>query len=366
MGMTTHRTRRAAGSTRALVPCARWLRACVLVLSVAVPVASARAAEPSASPTRCSKPEFTKSRRSAEALYRDGRYAEAVGLLRQVKESCWSALDATDRGWLVSDLGLAALRAGQPEVCRQVLDEAPAELDAQSRVAKAIAHNRGLCQGEGGFPVQVFFSGLLISSPTEAPEALTREWPHVIGLRDGRLPQRSDREIDRCTEAEGVALDDLDVTATIEIQPARARLLRCRALKKVTQARPSRVSYVRDLFSTKALGNVLPADLAPAFAPGEDEERARAGREGRTWSGLDRKVRFEADPDRKGTLRVQGNGVSGVLALWALGDFNGDGIEDVVVDRSMSPEGGSAVDMATFLMTRTRPGGVLTVLERME
>ncbi len=366
MGMLTHRTRRAAGGTREPASCSRWLRAWVLVLVGMLPFTAARAEEPSASPAQCSKPELAKSRRSAEQLYRDGRYTDAVESLRRTKESCWSVLDATDRGWLVSDLGLAALRAGQPELCRQVLDEAPAELDAQSRVAKAIAHNRGLCQGDGGFPVQVFFSGLLISSPTEAPEALAREWSHVLELRDGRLPQRSDREIERCTEAEGVALEDLDVTATIELQPARARLLRCRALKKVTQARPSRVSHVRDLFSTKALGNVLPADLAPTFAPGEDEERSRAGREGRTWSSVDRKVRFEADPDRKETLRVQGNGVSGILALWALGDFNGDGIEDAVVDRSMSPEGGSAVDMTTFLLTRTRPGGVLTVLERME
>ncbi|MFP2928916.1 hypothetical protein ACLESO_27705 [Pyxidicoccus sp. 3LG] len=324
------------------------------------------AAEPPASAARCSKADVTKSRRSAEQLYRDGKYTDAVALLQRTKDSCWGALEATDRGWLASDLGLAALRAGQPELCRKVLDEAPAELDPTSRVAKALAHNRGLCQGDGSFPVKVYPRGLLISSPEEAPEALTRQWGYVLELREGRLPQRADREIDRCTETDGVGLEDLDVVRTIDLYPAQARLIRCRALKRVTEARPSRVSHVRDLFSTKVLGKVLPADFAPAFSEAEAEKHAQAGREGRTWSDVDPKVRFERDPDHAQTLRVRGHQVEGVLELWALGDFNGDGLEDVMLDRSMGPKGGSATDMATFLLTRTQPGGVLTILERME
>ncbi|QSQ27252.1 hypothetical protein JY651_21075 [Pyxidicoccus parkwayensis] len=335
----------------------------VLLLLAAMP---ARAAEPSASSPRCSKSEVTKSRRAAEALYREGRYTDAVEALRRTKESCWSTLDATDRGWLASDLGLAALRAGQPELCRQVLDEAPTELDPQSRVAKAIAHNRGLCQGDGGFPVQVVYRSLMISTPEEASAALTREWSYTLGLRDGHLPQRKDRDIRRCTQTEGVALGDLDVTATVELYPAQAQLIRCRALKLVTLARPSKISHVRNLFATKELGKVLPAELAPVFTPDEVEERARAGRAGQTWSEVDSKVRFERDPDLEHVIHVTGQDVSGTLELRARGDFNGDGIEDVLLDRSMGPEGGSAVDMATFLMTRTQPGGALTLLERLE
>lgn len=326
----------------------------------------AGAAAPASGGADCSKPAFTRSRRSAEKLYRDGRYAEALEALQRTKASCWSALDATDRGWLVSDLGLAALRAGRPELCRQVLDEAPAELDAGSRVAKAIAHNRGLCQqGDGGLAVQVY-PGLMISSPAQAPEALAREWGEVLELREGHHPDRTDREIDRCTETEGVEMGDLTVVVTVDYYAAQAQLLRCRALRMLTRARPARVSHVRDVFTTKALGGVLPADLAPAISPDEAESYARAGREGLSWRKVDPKVRFEPDANRKHEVDVQGDAVHGDLEWWALGDFNGDGFEDVLVLRTMSPEGGSAVDMAAFLLTRTRPGGVLTVLERME
>lgn len=83
--------------------------------------------------------------------------------------------------------GSAARRtagAGQPELCRQVLDEAPAELDPTSRVAKAIAHNRGLCMGDGSFAEQVFYSGLLISSPGWSA---TGSWHGQLSERCGIL-----------------------------------------------------------------------------------------------------------------------------------------------------------------------------------
>lgn len=118
MGTTMHSTGRAPAGTRESRPRARWRLPCLLALLGMGLSAAARAAEPGASGTACAKADVAKRRRSAEKLYREGRYAEAVEALSRTKASCWSALDTTDRGWLVSDLGLAALRAGQPELCR--------------------------------------------------------------------------------------------------------------------------------------------------------------------------------------------------------------------------------------------------------
>ena len=162
-----------------------------------VPFVPGLAMEPAVKTARCSKAEFTKSRRSAEKLYREGHFSDAVEGLRRTKESCWSALEAT------------------------------------------------------GFS-----------------------------------------------------------------------------------------------FGT--------------FKPGSPASK------GLTWSQLDPEVRFEPDSHHKEGLRVEGHLVSGYLGKWALGDFNGDGVEDVLLVRSMGPEGGSAFDITTFLLTRTRPGGAVTLLERME
>ncbi len=364
-GTMAHRIRRELG--RRSGPRAWWRLSWVLALLGMVPFARADAAAPPTGAASCAKPEFTKSRRNAEKLYREGRYAEAVALLSRARESCWSALEATDKGWLVSDLGLAALRAGQPELCRQVLAQAPPELEAQSRVAKALAHNRALCQqqAEASRPVQVFM-GLLISSPAEAPEALKSEWHFYVNLRDDRFPRRRDREIDRCTKAEGLKLADLAVTREGDRAAVKAQLLRCLALRKVVNARPSRVSYVRDLFaSPKTLGQVLPADMASVFSFDEFEPGSPES-QGLTWHELDLKVRFEPHERDKEDVRFTGRLVNGLLSQWAFGDFNGDGIEDVILVRGASPEGGSAFDLDAFLVTRTQPGGRVKILERME
>ncbi|NMO21463.1 hypothetical protein HPC49_31245 [Pyxidicoccus fallax] len=340
----------------------RWLRGCALALMVAGPFAPALAAEPPAGAASCSKAEVTKRRRSAEKLYREGRFSEAVETLRRTKETCWSALDATDRGWLVSDLGLAALRAGQPEVCRQVLDEAPAELDAGSRVAKAIAHNRGLCQKGDALPVKVLYRWLGISDPSEASAALSRSWSYSIGLREGSLPGRRDRDIDRCTELDGVEWADLEDMKQIDIGPALSQRQRCWTMKRLTTARPSRVSYVRNVLSTKAPGTVLPSAMAP---PTSYHDSAAPDGAGQSWAAFAPKLRFEPDPERPGEVRITGEYERGQLEPWAVGDFNGDGFEDIVIHRTMS-YGGSLVEISTFLLTRTRPDDVLTVLEQMD
>ena len=54
------------------------------------------------------------------------------------------------------------------------------------------------------------------------------------------------------------------------------------------------------------------------------------------------------------------------MSQWALGDFNGDGLEDVILLRSASPVGGSAFDLEAFRVTHTQPGGRVKILERME
>ena len=152
-------------------------------------------APPALAGTPCSKADYTKIRRRFQALYDAGEYTKAVETLRPAKAACWEALDATARGWLVSDLGLAALRAGQPDLCLQTLADAPRELEPQSRVSKAIAHNRGLCTGAStsgtpaaprGTPLLVqVMPGLQVSSPAEAAAALTREWRAPYALREG-------------------------------------------------------------------------------------------------------------------------------------------------------------------------------------
>ncbi len=369
MPTTTNRARKVRRLER------RALSILLSALSLAwlPPFATAHAQASVASGAPCSKADYTKTRRRFQALYDAGEYTKAVETLRHAKEACWEALDATARGWLVSDLGLAALRAGQPDLCLQALAEAPRELEPQSRVSKAIAFNRGLCTGAPAqgtpaatqgtpLPVQVM-PGLQASSPTEAAAALSREWRAPCALREGRLPERQERELRRCTDLDGVDVNDVDVTVTQDVYAFQMKTIQCQALRRVARAQPSRVSHVREVLTMKAPGEVLPADLAAAFSDEDAERLAQAARAGRSWRDFDKELRFGEAQGRE--LEVRGEGDEGYLQWWATGDFNADGYEDVLVFRSLGAIGGSIADPAAFVLTRTQPKGVLRVLERL-
>jgi hypothetical protein len=203
----------------------------------------------------------------------------------------------------------------------------------------------------------------VISKPEEAAAALRREWSHPYELMEDRLPQRKARQLRRCTDIEGVDVNDVDVISQQETKIVQLQFLQCRVMKALTTARPSRTSHVRELLTMKSPGEVLPAAMAPEF--GEGEPNKTQGRQGQSWIATEPELHFEPRTGERDTfsLEVTGRDTQGLLEWWATGDFNGDGQEDVIAYRAMSPRGGSLTDIAAFVLTRSQPQGVLQILE---
>jgi hypothetical protein len=350
--------------TRHVERLARSVVLSLLCLAWMMPRVGAHAAEPSAEGARCTQADYKRSRQAFQKLFDASRYAEAIATLQRAKETCWEGLPPQDRGWLVSDLGLAHLRAGHPDTCLQVLNEAPPGLEPSSKVAKAIAFNRGRCEGGTSTPIQVLPGFDTISKPGEAASALSRKWSHPYKILEGELPQRKKRALRRCTDLQGVGMNDVDVITRLESESLEVQFLQCRVLKALSTARPSRTSHVREVLTMKAPGEILPAAMAPTF--GEDDPRtAQAQRPELSWLASEPELQFEPMSGKYNTfsLHLTGRETRGLLEWWATGDFNGDGQEDVLAYRAMSPQGGSMTDIAVFVMTRSQPQGVLQILE---
>lgn len=213
-------------------------------------------------------------------------------------------------------------------------------------------------------PVQVLPGLEVISKPEEAAAALRREWPQPYELLEDRLPQRKARELRRCTDIEGVDVNDVDVVSQRDTEVVQLQFLQCRVMKALTTARPSRTSQVRELLTMKSPGDVLPAAMAPEF--GEAQPDKTREQQGKSWSATEPELHFEPrDGERNAfSLAVTGQDTFGLLEWWATGDFNGDGQEDVIAYRAMSPRGGSLTDIAGFVLTRSQPQGVLQILEQ--
>src|SRR4051794_2912568 len=104
---------------------------------------SAAAAEP---PTPdCAKPVLRKARGAAGEAVRRKDYNGAIALLLPLATAC-EAADPVERGWVVSDLAVAYLKAGQLVECKKLVDDAlyPKSDIARSgndKLTSALAHN---------------------------------------------------------------------------------------------------------------------------------------------------------------------------------------------------------------------------------
>lgn len=136
----------------------------------------------------------------------------------------------------------------------------------------------------------------------------------------------------------------------------------CEPVLLILAAKPSRVSYVVGFTLNQATLDILPPSLS--FTPvGELEEKADAAeRQGLSWKqfkpGL-KMLEKGADSmtvEEPGEARIQ-------LEIKAFGDFNGDGVEDVLLIKSDRAIGGTFFAMYPVILSRLAPGGRLKIIE---
>jgi hypothetical protein len=247
----------------------------------------------------------------------------------------------------------------------------PAEGDSvvAPPTASAPSASAGAAPAPAEAPLPVLQLPGLHAPPGDVEAGLRMRWQAPFDLREGALPSKAKRRVESCVEASGVAAEDVLVEDEGEGARLRRELLRCWALRKVAGARPARGGTVRALLDTTALGPLLPAGLAPFF--GDDEERlvAAAQKAGKSWAALDSTLTFQRDGDgweSRRELAVRSAEVGGVLQWWAAGDMDGDGLDDLLGVRSVAPAGGSAREVAAFVLTRGAASEPVRLLERRE
>jgi len=182
------------------------------LLIVAVGASLLLAARGAAGDDACGKKDLTAARARFNALFQNKKYGEAFDELSRTKDRCWAGLGADDRARLASDLGLSAFRAGKPDVCLKVLAEAPTDLPPDSKAAKALAFNRGLCAGkpaEGGAPPPGTAAGKaaplcakkedlvrIVQKPSEDPEDRPNSSYEATGANGTSSSLTFDRKVD--------------------------------------------------------------------------------------------------------------------------------------------------------------------------
>ena len=123
------------------------------------------------------------------------------------------------------------------------------------------------------------------------------------------------------------------------------------------KAQPSRASFVADLRLGRGILTELPLTLGPQIG-GEDEESTReAIREGKAWLAFYPGTRILKTTKTMIHLRADGFDIR--LRVMAYGDYDGDGVEDVLVHVSHEATHGSLSYSFLAVLTRQATGAPL-------
>ena len=137
----------------------------------------------------------------------------------------------------------------------------------------------------------------------------------------------------------------------------------CLAVRQVLQARPASRSYLGPLNFDAATVRRLPPQLAPSISTDDARVLADAVRRHQALGALlaraGRGMRVSGQ-GRRAALVGQGGRLQ--LALLARADFDGDGIEDVLIRARYRLDGGDYQAIRLFVVSRLAAGGPLRLI----
>ena len=221
-------------------------------------------------------------------------------------------------------------------------------------------NSRNLSRGAMILPLLLLMASTRQIAQAQYPVRWTRAvGPHSRqALRAELLGPPARNEIQTCPDYARALKDDKDyVPDGADESREKAD---CDVILLVLAAKPSRVSYVRGFKLDESALDLLPASLSEIA----DEDQAKVKHIGLSW----KKYHPEAKLVRKAfnEINVEGDDEFGVnLQIMAFGDFNGDGVEDVLLFRESYDIGGHGrcCTPEPVILTRLAPGGRFKAFE---
>lgn len=126
----------------------------------------------------------------------------------------------------------------------------------------------------------------------------------------------------------------------------------CLVLHELWSAKPARASYLHD----------LPWDARVLPLPESERAAGAAAGFGQTWRDFDPSAAAAADARGPDEIVVTGKGFIERLILWGRGDFNGDGLEDLLVQSFDTLTEGTYRNTRLFVLTRRTADVPLSVV----
>lgn len=145
-------------------------------------------------------------------------------------------------------------------------------------------------------------------------------------------------------------------------QAERSTMADCLVLQELWSAKPARASYLHDLPWDARVLPLLPPQLAITVSAESERAAGAAAGFGQTWRDFDPSAAAAAGARGPDEIVVTGKGFVERLILWGRGDFNGDGLEDLLVQSFDTLTEGTYRNTRLFVLTRRTADGPLSVV----
>lgn len=163
-----------------------------------------------------------------------------------------------------------------------------------------------------------------------------------------------DIALSSCTQYFANPIGALEPVREREGTPYMELALMCQAAQEIIASQPAPQSYIPPKFIDENLPRLLPPEVAMVVSV-EESKRLLADKNNRSWRDINRIIKATVlDPDR---ARFTGEQGRQDIELVARGDFNGDGLEDVLFTSRDDVEGGTYSAVRLFQVTRRVPDG---------
>jgi hypothetical protein len=247
---------------------------------------------------------------------------------------------------------------------RRAFPPRPAAITAAVAVAAAVATSAALAAPAKAAPaVRAVTWSPQLAGPTLADlrAALSKPWDEAFDLRLAHT--REHRKVDTCS---ALATTPKGFAPKAGADRLALRRARCHVIARLLEAAPAPIDFVGPLPLDLTLLDQLPATLIPAASDDETEELKQAAARGVSWHG--KEPTLAVDETRGDDLLVSSDETRASVTILGRGDFNGDGLRDVIVERAGGGNGGTWVIREIFVLSRRSAGskGPLEVVGRIE
>ena len=186
-----------------------------------------------------------------------------------------------------------------------------------------------------------------VSSQAEVGPLLVRSWYAAVEVSAGGSKVR--QPIDNCKQYLKVRDHHLQPVKEFERAAYQEFGLMCLAARDIIRAEPATENYLQDFKLDQSAPQQLPKQLALVIAENEQQRMMKNDRL-QFWSQVEA-AKLTSSKDHHAVYAV--DGAEQTLSLLASGDFNRDGINDLLLMSRDRVSGGSYSGMRMWLITRS-------------